>query len=310
MKNSKKIPKAFSLKAFSLIELSIVILIVGILVAGVTQSSRLVARMKLFSAQSATTSSDVASIPNLTMWLETTLDNSLVNSSGGSQLDDGNTISSWNDINPQTSNKINLSQSNASIQPTYKTNGINGFPSINFNGSNQYLINMSSMPVNMSDKDYTIILVWNPTSAEIGGMGQVVISQSDNPGSCNQLASIWVLSNTYGFAGGCNDFRTVNIVSKTPYISILTINNNLASNNISVYSNSNTPTVGNTGGGSASLNIGIGNFLIGARYQNGNIMQYYVGLISEAIIYDRALKLEEIKSVNAYLGKKYGIKIQ
>ena len=132
MKNSQKINKAFSL-----IELSIVILIVGILVAGVTQSSRLISRMKLFSAQSATISSDVASIPNLTMWLETSLDNSITNSAGSLQLDDNNSISSWNDINPQSSNKINVTQTNASIQPTYKANGINGFPSINFNGSNQ-----------------------------------------------------------------------------------------------------------------------------------------------------------------------------
>jgi hypothetical protein len=39
-------------------------------------------------------------------------------------------------------------------------------------------------------------------------------------------------------------------------------------------------------------------------------MQYYIGLVSEAIVYDRALKIDEIRSVNAYLGKKYGIKIQ
>ena len=305
MKNSQKINKAFSL-----IELSIVILIVGILVAGVTQSSRLISRMKLFSAQSATISSDVASIPNLTMWLETSLDNSITNSAGSLQLDDNNSISSWNDINPQSSNKINVTQTNASIQPTYKANGINGFPSINFNGSNQYLANMNSVPITMGDKDYSIILAWNPTSTDIGGIGQLVISQSDNPGSCNQLASLWVVSNTYGFAGGCNDFRTVNIISKTPYISILTVNNNLTTNNISVYTNSNTPTQGTSGGGASNLNIGNGNLLIGARYQNGNIMQYYVGLISEIIIYDRTLKIDEIKSINAYLGKKYNIKIQ
>lgn len=262
------------------------------------------------TAQSLTTSSKIASIPDLSMWLKTTLDNGILNSSGGSQLDDNITISSWNDINPQTSNKINLLQSNSSIQPTYKTNGINGFPSISFNGSSQYLANMTSAPIPLSDKDYSIILVWNPTSADIGGMGQVVISQSDNPGSCNQLASIWVLSNTYGFAGACNDFRTVSITSKTPYISILTINNNLTTNNISVYSNSNTPTVGTVSGGSANLNVGNGNILIGARYQNGVIMQYYVGLISEAIIYNRALKLDEIKAINSYLGKKFSIKIQ
>jgi len=298
-------------QAFSLIELSIVILIIGILVAGVTQSSRLVFRMKLLSAQSATTSSDIASIPNLTMWLETTLDNSLFNASGGTQLDDGNTISSWNDINPQTSNKINLTQSNTSIQPTYKASGINGYPSINFNGSNQYLINMSSMPVNMSDKDYTLILVWNANLVDYnGGMGQVIMNQSDNPGSCNQTGSFWLASNTYGFGGGCNNVRDVAVTIKTNYASIITVNNNLSVNNISIYTNSNTPYVGTSTGGSASLNIGNGNFLIGARYQNGNIMQYYIGLVSEAIVYDRALKIDEIRSVNAYLGKKYGIKIQ
>ena len=305
MKNSQKINKAFSL-----IELSIVILIVGILVAGVTQSSRLISRMKLFSAQSATISSDVASIPNLTMWLETSLDNSITNSAGSLQLDDNNSISSWNDINPQSSNKINVTQTNASIQPTYKANGINGFPSINFNGSNQYLATMNSVPITLGDKDYSIILVWNSTSADIGGLGQVVISQSDNPGSCSQMASFWIVSNTYGFAGACNDFRTVNIISKTPYISILTVNNNLTTNNISVYTNSNTPTIGTSSGGVSNLNIGNGNLLIGARYQNGNVMQYYVGLISEIIIYDRTLKIDEIKSINAYLGKKYNIKIQ
>jgi len=298
-------------QAFSLIELSIVILIIGILVAGVTQSSRLVFRMKLLSAQSATTSSDIASIPNLTMWLETTLDNSLFNASGGTQLDDGNTISSWNDINPQTSNKINLTQSNTSIQPTFKASGINGYPSINFNGSNQYLINMSSTPINLNDKDYTLILVWNANLVDYnGGMGQVIMSQSDNPGSCNQLGSFWLASTTYGFAGACNDLRAISVNIKTNYASIITVNNNLSVNNISIYTNSNTPYVGTSTGGSASLNIGNGNFLIGARYQNGNVMQYFTGLVSEAIIYDRALKIDEIRSVNAYLGKKYGIKIQ
>ena len=35
----------------------------------------------------------------------------------------------------------------------------------------------------------------------------------------------------------------------------------------------------------------------------------YQGLISEAMVFDRTLKLDEVKSINGYLGKKYGIKI-
>ena len=65
----------FSLKkAFSLIELSIVILIIGILVAGVTQSSRLVSRMKQISVRSMTLNSPISSIKDLYAWYETSLD--------------------------------------------------------------------------------------------------------------------------------------------------------------------------------------------------------------------------------------------
>lgn len=67
--------KYFKKQAFSLIELSIVILIIGILVAGVTQSSRLVRQIKLYSAQSITRSSDINSIGEMVFWAETTLKN-------------------------------------------------------------------------------------------------------------------------------------------------------------------------------------------------------------------------------------------
>ena len=52
-------------RAFSLIELSIVILIIGILVAGVVQSSRLVKKMRLQTAQNLTTISPIPSIKDL-----------------------------------------------------------------------------------------------------------------------------------------------------------------------------------------------------------------------------------------------------
>ncbi|MFM2200772.1 MAG: hypothetical protein RL769_827, partial [Pseudomonadota bacterium] len=63
-------------KAFSLIELSIVILIIGILVAGVTQSSRLVKRIRLLTAQNITNSSPVPTIKDLALWYESTLERS------------------------------------------------------------------------------------------------------------------------------------------------------------------------------------------------------------------------------------------
>ena len=301
--------KLKSKTAFSLIELSIVILIIGILVAGVTQSSRLVSRIKLFTAQSLTISSEITSINNLTLWLETSLDKSLTNSLLSFDVENNNQIQSWNDINPQSSSKINIIQNTSANQPIYTSNGINGLPSISFNGSSQYLISMNNIPINLGDKDYTLVMVWNANSVNFGSIGQVVISQSDNPGVCNQLSCFWINAGTYGFAGGCNDFRPTPVFQQTNYIGIITINNNLASNNVSIYTNSNTPTTGTTSGGSASLNIGAGHFAIGSRYQNGSMIQYYNGLLSEILVFDRALKIDEIRSVNAYLSKKYSIKV-
>ena len=62
-------------KAFSPIELSIVILIIGILIAGVTQSSRLIRQAKLKTAQTLTSGADG--------------------------------VTTWYDINPQSSSKNN-----------------------------------------------------------------------------------------------------------------------------------------------------------------------------------------------------------
>ena len=109
-KNNQK--KFINNKAFSLIELSIVILIIGILIAGITQSSRLIRAMKIQSARSLTLSSPVPSFKGITLWLESTLDESFDSTEAQDQLQ----ISTWKDINPQSSYKNNATQSNASFK--------------------------------------------------------------------------------------------------------------------------------------------------------------------------------------------------
>jgi len=295
-------------KAFSLIELSIVILIIGILVAGVTQSSRLINQIKLTSAQSLTKSSDVNSISNLVLWTETSLNGSLTNPLSSFQIDDGQNILSWNDINPTSSFKIDLSQSNSSYQPTYKSSGINGLPSVSFDGNNDSLFNSSSVPLVSNAKNYTLVSVYRPyrmTSAD----GIIVIAQGTNPIVPNRAASILLWSGTSGFAGWWNSYYPsfqVNINNN--YITIVTINNNLSSNNVSIYINSNTPFIGTSSGSPSNLNLGNQIFSAGGMDSMGSSYAYH-GLISEIIVFDRTLKADEVKSINNYLGKKYAIKI-
>ena len=94
-----------SLKAFSLIEISIVILIIGILIVGVTQSSRLVSQAKINSAKALTQSSPASSIPGLSFWIETS---NPQESLSDENIEDGESIAVWNDINPQSSIRSNL----------------------------------------------------------------------------------------------------------------------------------------------------------------------------------------------------------
>jgi type II secretory pathway pseudopilin PulG len=81
------------LLAFSLIELSIVVLIIGILIAGITQGSRLIQQSKIKTAQNQTTNSPVNSIPDLNLWLETTLDGSVISATNGNAPENGDLIS-------------------------------------------------------------------------------------------------------------------------------------------------------------------------------------------------------------------------
>jgi prepilin-type N-terminal cleavage/methylation domain-containing protein len=112
-------------KAFSLIELSIVILIIGILVAGVTQSSRLVSRMRILSARSITQSAPVSSIKDLYSWHETVLESSF----DEAEASDGTRITNWYDFNPQTStDKILINQTDVNLKPLYSSGKINGLP--------------------------------------------------------------------------------------------------------------------------------------------------------------------------------------
>jgi prepilin-type N-terminal cleavage/methylation domain-containing protein len=122
------------LKAFSLIELSIVILIIGILVAGVTSSSRLIARMKVITAQNLTRNSPISSIKDLSVWYETSLDESFDNA----EESDDSLISTWFDMNPQSTFKVNALQANAGNKPKFKINIFNGLPGILFNGSSNF----------------------------------------------------------------------------------------------------------------------------------------------------------------------------
>ena len=296
-------------QAFSLIELSIVVLIIGILIAGVTQGSRLVAQSKIKVAQNATQDSPVPSIPDLALWLETTLDDSIVSVANGRNPENGDLVSAWNDINAQSIYKLSALQATTANQPQYIKNGIAGLPSLSFNGTSNFL-SIASPPILKSNKGYTMIAVWQ--TASVSGL-QVVMAQDTYAGSCGGNFTGFLTSAStivLWFCGGSWDWDSpFTAVAGTPYIETAVINHNLAQN-VSFYVNRTKATTSNTTTSPSSYSISNSNFTIGNGAGGGSgvtNVYFFNGYISEIIIFNRSLKSSEITDIQNYLSKKYNI---
>jgi len=284
-------------KAFSLIELSIVILIIGILVAGVTSSSRLIARMKVITAQNLTRNSPISSIKDLSVWYETSLDESFDNA----EESDDSLISTWFDMNPQSTFKVNALQANVGNKPKFKVNIFNGLPGILFNGSSNFLLANS---VGINGKGLTIFLVAkrNAYSSPSGIMSGLMVGGTDDfAAGCFQ--TFYDQNSAQYFTVSTGTWFSVvsqpSPADNTPFISSTIFN---GSNNISYLNN----FVGTTVNGSPTFLVD--RLYIGSRFTGNNVNSYFNGYIAEIIIYNRGLNTEERIAVTAYLSKKYNIK--
>ena len=291
--------KARRKQAFSLIELSIVILIIGILVAGVTQSSRLIGQMRLASARNTTVSSPVSSINNLIAWFEPTFEASFLED----EAVDNAQISLWKEARLFSTDKVNLVR-NKSAGVVYKKNGINNLPSIYFNGTTGGLFlspttsTAQATYFDTPNQRISIFMVYNimqPTgvifmngSGATSGFGYYALSSAPT-------------KRLFLFGGIAFYSSNNNYINATPELASI------------IYNGRGLQFDNYINGESMSISVGTPNlhntssrFMIGAN--NGEVEQI-TGLISEVIIFDRALKKDERQDIEKYLAKKYAIKI-
>ncbi len=297
--------KLINNKAFSLIELSIVILIIGILVAGVTQSSRLIKAMKIQSAKSLTLSSPVPSFKNVSLWLESTMGESFDSAEAQDQIQ----ISTWKDINPQSSFKNNATQSNATYKPKYIGDGINGLPAINFDGTDDWMT-MGVLAGFESNNKFTIFLVFKPSV-----LTRYVIAKQDN----------WVDGKGWSISTSApnnvvftfNGHQSTNFIAvsssqtllNTNTIVAFSYNGGLSNSSLNVYVNGKKDLAPSRVGGPLTLlpsPNGDEDLRIGAR--EANSFWWYQGMIGELIIIESFLGDADVDEVNKYLQKKWSIK--
>ena len=322
--------------AFSLVELSVVILVIGILIAGITQSGRLIRQIKLSTARSVTSSSDVNSIRDVTAWFEASSEGNFTNINDVTDVENNDVIKLWNDVNPQKpkSDRPKLTNDATNKQPKYTANGINGIPSLYFDGDSTnpdhlFTTDIPTMPILSSDKTFSIFAVFRP---DLGATKtKSIVTQIGNGTTlANDYISIgfWGDNNNNGKPGLIgnstkvnNWLRDVTVSEQNDYIVGAIVDfsydgNDSAKvkNQVALYVNSidsvNTLVNGVDGFQSGitptDIVLANGKFVVGANAA-GTVSDAFKGMISEVIIFDRKLKDEEAKAVMGYLRKKYNI---
>jgi hypothetical protein len=260
--------------------------------------------MKISSARTQTNSSPVSSIKDLVIWLETTSERSLVNQDNSSNVQDGDTIRTWQNISSTNIVTTAVEQTNSANRPDYVSSAINGLPAIRFGGTRFLAMNN-----NFCTRNFTAFaLVKIGVTTGNGPFDGWQVLFADSTGGANDSVPIVVagssalISNYTGVDSVLYAGNSKVVTNDSPHIITVSRSINDGRRNIWVDGANNATDL--NGGIGRVLNANM-NMLIGRAANNSN----YPGLIGEIIIFDRVLTTEERQSIEQYLQKKWGVLI-
>ncbi len=216
-----------------------------------------------------------------------------------SNIDDGDRVTIWQDINPQSTNKNNCTTGGTSV--TYSDNSINNLPSVRFNGTTSSLLSFDG--TSLAKQNYTIFVVEkrasNDTGCFIGGL------ETSSNGALNLCYSA---NNTISFSQVNNDilYQNNHFTLRKPTIHSFHFSSDLGKK---YYLNGSLQTPSSTSGSSYDLNSALTSFnsaRIGKSNSGVSSLDDYIG---EIIIFNKALSEKDRIDVTKYLSQKWSIAV-
>jgi hypothetical protein len=184
---------------------------------------------------------------------------------------------------------------------------------LQFNGSTQYLYSQnnnttpSAPPLAAGDDSYTMIAVFSLNSSS---GDRNIICQTKNPSATGQVSSMNSPGSGYFRLdiAGTAPASSLSTQTSTPYIGIIRLEDTQIMSTSNIYFSLNN-SISNQTLNTSSLTLSSDAFIVGGC---GSISDPYElnGYIGEVLVFDRALKTEEIDTINKYLSKKWGIALK
>ncbi len=227
-------------------------------------------------------------LPNLVAWFDPSDANTVT--SAGMPL----TVSQLNDKSGNTHNAV---QGNASFQPEFVPDTVNGLPILRFDGSDDFLTLGSVVISGTVARTFFFVV----RADMVPGNNDAILSLTteNTAGERYDITSQPSLRVTGG-----NRIWTNSILSATDYF-VMTIQNQATADVNVTLGRLNGIVMTQASAASESITTGTGGT---TRLGERNIgSDYFNGDLGEVVMYDRALSASEIDSVENYLGVKWGI---
>ncbi|MEM8829229.1 MAG: Calx-beta domain-containing protein, partial [Cyanobacteria bacterium P01_G01_bin.19] len=221
---------------------------------------------------------------NLQLWLKADSD---VTTSNGQ-------VVVWGD-NSQA--EIDLGQDNADSRPTLEANGLNYNPVISFDGSNDTLASLNTLPTDFANEDVSIYIV---SQSDRTNQRSSILAATPDSTYRRLLVHLPYSGNVYfdqgtTYSGGrlSTSFDTANTFQMWNFQTETEVGQSILLNGLEIASDSDTSNRFNADGKTLELSS-----LISADAFEGDI--------AEVIIFNQALAAGARLAVDSYLGIKYG----